>query len=33
MDALGGTPDEFARYIASETEKWARVIKTAKIGK
>lgn len=33
MDALGGTPDEFSRYIASETAKWAGVIKTAKIGK
>lgn len=33
MDALGGTPNEFSRYIASETEKWARVIKTARIGK
>jgi tripartite-type tricarboxylate transporter receptor subunit TctC len=33
MDALGGSPDEFSRYIASETAKWANVIKTAKIGK
>lgn len=33
MDALGGSPDEFARYIASETDKWARVIKIAKIKK
>ena len=33
MDALGGTPDEFSRYIASETAKWAGVIKTAKIKK
>lgn len=33
MDALGGTPDEFSRYIASETAKWAGVIKNAKIKK
>jgi tripartite-type tricarboxylate transporter receptor subunit TctC len=33
MDALGGSPDEFSRYIASETANWANVIKTAKIGK
>lgn len=33
MDALGGTPDEFSRYIASETAKWANVINTAKIRK
>jgi tripartite-type tricarboxylate transporter receptor subunit TctC len=33
MDALGGTPDEFSRYIASETAKWAHVIKTANIKK
>ena len=33
MDAPGGSPDEFSRYIASETAKWANVIKTAKIGK
>lgn len=33
MDALGGSPGEFARYIASETDKWARVIKLSKIKK
>jgi tripartite-type tricarboxylate transporter receptor subunit TctC len=26
LDALGGTPDDFARFIKSETERWARVI-------
>jgi tripartite-type tricarboxylate transporter receptor subunit TctC len=26
LDALGGSPDEFARFIKSETERWARVI-------
>jgi len=26
FDPLGGTPDDFARYIKSETERWARVI-------
>ena len=30
MDAAGGSPNEFARYIASETDKWARVIKLSK---
>jgi tripartite-type tricarboxylate transporter receptor subunit TctC len=28
---LGGTPAEFAKLIADETEKWAKVIKSAKI--
>ena len=28
---LGSTPDAFAKYIASETEKWAKVIKEANI--
>jgi tripartite-type tricarboxylate transporter receptor subunit TctC len=28
LDALGGSPDEFARFIKSETERWARVIHT-----
>jgi tripartite-type tricarboxylate transporter receptor subunit TctC len=26
MDALGGSPEEFARFIKDETERWARVI-------
>jgi tripartite-type tricarboxylate transporter receptor subunit TctC len=26
LDALGGSPDEFARFIKDETERWARVI-------
>jgi tripartite-type tricarboxylate transporter receptor subunit TctC len=26
LNALGGSPDEFARFIKSETERWARVI-------
>ena len=28
---LGGTPAEFAKHIADETEKWGRVIRTANI--
>jgi len=28
---LGGTPAEFGKFIADETEKWARVIKSANI--
>src|SRR5581483_11953767 len=31
IDPLGGGPADFARYIASETEKWARVVKAADI--
>jgi tripartite-type tricarboxylate transporter receptor subunit TctC len=30
-DAGGNTPEEFARYIRSETEKWAKVVKAAGI--
>lgn len=30
-DAVGNTPEEFARYIRSEIEKWARVAKAAGI--
>jgi tripartite-type tricarboxylate transporter receptor subunit TctC len=30
-DAVGNTPEEFARYIRSEIDKWARVAKTAGI--
>jgi tripartite-type tricarboxylate transporter receptor subunit TctC len=26
LDALGGSPDDFARFIKNETERWARVI-------
>ena len=26
LNALGGNPDDFARFIKSETERWARVI-------
>jgi tripartite-type tricarboxylate transporter receptor subunit TctC len=26
FDPLGGSPDDFAHYIKSETERWARVI-------
>ena len=29
--AGGGTPEDFARFIASETSKWAKVIKSANI--
>jgi tripartite-type tricarboxylate transporter receptor subunit TctC len=31
IDALGGTPEEFAVYIKSEIDKWARVVKAAGI--
>ncbi len=27
-DVVGGTPEQFAAYIALETEKWAKVVKT-----
>jgi tripartite-type tricarboxylate transporter receptor subunit TctC len=27
LDALGGSPDDFARFIKSETERWAQVIR------
>ena len=30
-DIVGSTPDAFGTYIKSETEKWARVIKSAGI--
>ena len=29
FDPIGGTPEQFAANIKSETEKWARVIKNA----
>lgn len=29
--SAGGTPEDFAKFIQSETQKWAEVIKTAKI--
>jgi tripartite-type tricarboxylate transporter receptor subunit TctC len=31
MDPLGGTPQDFAHTIASETDKWARVISAARV--
>jgi tripartite-type tricarboxylate transporter receptor subunit TctC len=31
IDALGGTPQEFAVYIKSEIDKWARVVEAAGI--
>jgi tripartite-type tricarboxylate transporter receptor subunit TctC len=33
MDTLGGSPEQFSKYIAAETEKWRRVITTAHISK
>lgn len=33
MDAMGGSPNQFSSYIASETVKWAKVIKAAHISK
>jgi tripartite-type tricarboxylate transporter receptor subunit TctC len=29
VDPVGSTPDEFAAYIKSETEKWAKVVRMA----
>jgi hypothetical protein len=26
LDAIGGSPDDFRRFIASETERWASVV-------
>ena len=31
MQAAGGTPDDLKAYIRSELEKWAPIIKAAKI--
>jgi len=31
MEAGGGSPDDFARFIKADTEKWARIIKEAGI--
>jgi tripartite-type tricarboxylate transporter receptor subunit TctC len=31
LEVIGSTPDEFARYLKSDMEKWARVIKAAGI--
>jgi len=31
FDPIGGTPEQFAANIKSETEKWARVIKNARV--
>jgi len=30
LDPLGGTPDDFRRFIASETERWAKVVHSMK---
>jgi len=30
-DIAGGTPEQFAAYIAVETEKWAKVVRSANI--
>ena len=29
---LGNTPEEFAAYMKTEEEKWAKVVKAAKVG-
>jgi tripartite-type tricarboxylate transporter receptor subunit TctC len=29
IDAMGGTPDQFAAYIREETAKWARVVQAS----
>ncbi len=31
MDTIGGSPAEFAAYLKSETDKWAKVVKSANI--
>jgi tripartite-type tricarboxylate transporter receptor subunit TctC len=31
MEPVGSTPEELGRFMKSEIEKWARVIKSAKI--
>ena len=31
FDPIGGTPEQFAANIRSETDKWARVIKAANV--
>jgi tripartite-type tricarboxylate transporter receptor subunit TctC len=31
MEVVGGSPDEFAAFIRSETVKWAEVVKRAGI--
>ena len=33
MDIIGGTPEELGKYIASETEKWAKVVKASGLQK
>ncbi|HWV55230.1 tripartite tricarboxylate transporter substrate binding protein [Pseudorhodoplanes sp.] len=33
MDILGGTPDEFGKLIAVETDKWAKVVKASGLQK
>jgi tripartite-type tricarboxylate transporter receptor subunit TctC len=33
MDILGGSPEEFGKLIASETDKWAKVVKAAGLPK
>jgi len=33
LDALGGSPDDFRRFIRSETERWARVIQDMEAAK
>jgi tripartite-type tricarboxylate transporter receptor subunit TctC len=33
FEPLGGSPDDFARFIASETERWARVAKSIDLQK
>ena len=33
MDALGGSPERFSKYISAETEKWRKVITSAHISK
>ena len=33
LNAAGGSPEDFARFIKSETERWARVIKSMDVAK
>ena len=31
LDGMGGSPADFGKFIAAETEKWAKVIRAANI--
>jgi hypothetical protein len=29
MEAIGGTPQDFAKYLQAESEKWAKMVEAA----